>query len=293
MSREREKEEKIFQAIGDLPEDMVADAVNYRLTERKPRYIEKWILAGKGFACAACAALVIFWAVPWAYNNYGGGNQTKTEEFSAEKQESESGSISNEKTYDYALDEMKTEEVYLCSEADNMQESMKIGKEVDRKETKSAKDSQEKAVTGEVKKLTDGKTVRLNVKSVPYEESSEGNITILPLRIGKKDDGVTYTIHSEALNCTVFSVTGSEQERKGEAGDAECMGGDRIELNTFERSEPGWAKSPVPEWDKKKINIIDIIDFTGEKEGEKYDFGRIVIGKKGGNYYGMYQKRKG
>ncbi|HBI59854.1 MAG TPA: hypothetical protein DDY31_01365 [Lachnospiraceae bacterium] len=72
--------------------------------------------------------------------------------------------------------------------------------------------------------------------------------------------------------------------------DVGCIGGDRLELNTFDRSEVCWAENPAPEWDGKDIRIIDIIHITGEKEGELYEFGRIVIGKKGENYYGVFQK---
>ncbi|MCI8564462.1 MAG: hypothetical protein HFH69_13305 [Lachnospiraceae bacterium] len=292
MSREREKEEKILQAIGDLPEDMVADAANYWLSEKKPWYIEKWLLAGKGFACAACAALVIFWVVPWAYRNYGGGNQMKTEQLLSEKKES--GSVSNEESeFDCAADENKIGEIYLWSEAGNTMENTDTEKNVDRKKASGEKSKQEKDSTRKDKKIKEGKTVRLNVKSVPDGNLSGGNISVLPFRVGKKDDGITYTIRPEILKCSVFSVTGSVQDRKGDAKAVDCMGGDRIELNTLEQCEPGWERNPVPEWDGKKIIIVDIVHFTGEKEGEKYDFGRIVIGKKGGNYYGVYQKRNG
>ena len=151
MSQKREKEEKIFEAIGDLPEDMVADAANYWLSEKKPWYIEKWLLAGKGFACAVCAALVIFWVVPWAYKNYGGGNQMKTEQLLSEKKES--GSVSNEESeFDCAADENIIGEIYLWSEAGNTLENADTEKNVDRKKASGEKSKQEKDSTRKDKK---------------------------------------------------------------------------------------------------------------------------------------------
>ena len=52
---DKEREEKILRAIGDLPEDMVAQAAEYRRPKHRLAGFSVW----KGLAMAACAAIVI------------------------------------------------------------------------------------------------------------------------------------------------------------------------------------------------------------------------------------------
>lgn len=284
MSREKEKEEKLFRAIGDLPEDMIADAANYQLPEKKARNIGKLVQIGKGFACAACAAVIIFGLVPWVYDMSHGGKQTKTEKVAVEDQKS-GAAFGNA-----AIEERKEGTLYLWTEPGKAAADMEMDQAEERKEKGSKESGQKKEPS--VKRMKAGKTVRLYTRDVSSEKESGGSKEILLLRIGKSGDGIKYTIRSEISNCSVFSVTSADGEvtEQADATDAGCIGGDRLELNTFDRSEVCWAENPAPEWDGKDIRIIDIIHITGEKEGELYDFGRIVIGKKGENYYGLFQK---
>ena len=284
MSREKEKEEKLFRAIGDLPEDMVADAANYQLPEKKAGNFGKLVQIGKGFACAACAAVIIFGLVPWIYDMFRGGDQAKTEKVAVEEQKSgvAFGSV--------ATEERKEGTLYLWTEPGKVAVNMEMDQAGERKEKGSKESGQKKEPSA--KRMKAGKTVRLYARDVFSEKESEGSKEVLLLRIGKSGDGIKYTIRSEISNCNVFSVTSADGEvtEQADVTDVGCIGGDRLELNTFDRSEVCWAENPAPEWDGKDIRIIDIIHITGEKEGELYEFGRIVIGKKGENYYGVFQK---
>lgn len=284
MSREKEKEEKLFRAIGDLPEDMIADAANYQLPEKKAGNFGKLVQIGKGFACAACAAVIIFGLVPWIYDMFRGGDQAKTEKVAVEEQKSgvAFGSV--------ATEERKEGTLYLWTEPGKVAVNMEMDQAGERKEKGSKESGQKKEPSA--KRMKAGKTVRLYARDVFSEKESEGSKEVLLLRIGKLDDGIKYTIRSEISNCNVFSVTSADGEvtEQADVTDVGCIGGDRLELNTFDRSEVCWAENPAPEWDGKDIRIIDIIHITGEKEGELYEFGRIVIGKKGENYYGVFQK---
>lgn len=284
MSREKEKEEKLFRAIGDLPEDMVADAANYQLPEKKAGNFGKLVQIGKGFACAACAAVIIFGLVPWIYDMFRGGDQAKTEKVAVEEQKSgvAFGSV--------ATEERKEGTLYLWTEPGKVAVNMEMDQAGERKEKGSKESGQKKEPSA--KRMKAGKTVRLYARDVFSEKESEGSKEVLLLRIGKLDDGIKYTIRSEISNCNVFSVISADGEvtEQADVTDVGCIGGDRLELNTFDRSEVCWAENPAPEWDGKDIRIIDIIHITGEKEGELYEFGRIVIGKKGENYYGVFQK---
>lgn len=284
MSREKEKEEKLFRAIGDLPEDMIADAANYQLPEKKAGNFGKLVQIGKGFACAACAAVIIFGLVPWIYDMFRGGDQAKTEKVAVEEQKSgvAFGSV--------ATEERKEGTLYLWTEPGKVAVNMEMDQAGERKEKGSKESGQKKEPSA--KRMKAGKTVRLYARDVFSEKESEGSKEVLLLRIGKLDDGIKYTIRSEISNCNVFSVISADGEvtEQADVTDVGCIGGDRLELNTFDRSEVCWAENPAPEWDGKDIRIIDIIHITGEKEGELYEFGRIVIGKKGENYYGVFQK---
>lgn len=284
MSREKEKEEKLFRAIGDLPEDMVADAANYQLPEKKAGNFGKLVQIGKGFACAACAAVIIFGLVPWIYDMFRGGDQAKTEKVAVEEQKSGAafGSV--------ATEERKEGTLYLWTEPGKVAVNMEMDQAGERKEKGSKESGQKKEPSA--KRMKAGKTVRLYARDVFSEKESEGSKEVLLLRIGKSGDGIKYTIRSEISNCNVFSVISADGEvtEQADVTDVGCIGGDRLELNTFDRSEVCWAENPAPEWDGKDIRIIDIIHITGEKEGELYEFGRIVIGKKGENYYGVFQK---
>lgn len=284
MSREKEKEEKLFRAIGDLPEDMIADAANYQLPEKKAGNFGKLVQIGKGFACAACAAVIIFGLVPWIYDMFRGGDQAKTEKVAVEEQKSGAafGSV--------ATEERKEGTLYLWTEPGKVAVNMEMDQAGERKEKGSKESGQKKEPSA--KRMKAGKTVRLYARDVFSEKESEGSKEVLLLRIGKSGDGIKYTIRSEISNCNVFSITSADGEvtEQADVTDVGCIGGDRLELNTFDRSEVCWAENPAPEWDGKDIRIIDIIHITGEKEGELYEFGRIVIGKKGENYYGVFQK---
>lgn len=284
MSREKEKEEKLFRAIGDLPEDMIADAANYQLPEKKAGNFGKLVQIGKGFACAACAAVIIFGLVPWIYDMFRGGDQAKTEKVAVEEQKSGAafGSV--------ATEERKEGTLYLWTEPGKVAVNMEMDQAGERKEKGSKESGQKKEPSA--KRMKAGKTVRLYARDVFSEKESEGSKEVLLLRIGKSGDGIKYTIRSEISNCNVFSVISADGEvtEQADVTDVGCIGGDRLELNTFDRSEVCWAENPAPEWDGKDIRIIDIIHITGEKEGELYEFGRIVIGKKGENYYGVFQK---
>jgi len=294
MSREKEKEEKIFRAIGDLPEDMIADAANYRLPEKKTGYFEKLVLVGRGFACAACAALIIFGLVPWIYDIYRGDSRTKTESIAIEEQKS-GASAGTEYGTDKSVDfdtsgtgEKKEGRLYLWSgvagEISNV-EKYQVEDSAGKKTAMSGE--KEKSVAKEIK---EGKTVRLYVMDLSVEGISETSKKVLSFKIGKEGDGITYTIRSATKNCNIASVTSGGETKQVDEVSVDCIGGDSITLNTFERAEASWVENPAPEWDGRDINILDVISITGEKEGEIYDFGKIVIGKKGEDYYGLQKK---
>jgi len=60
---EREKEEKLLHAIGELPEDMVAEAETYQLKKGRERGRKTWFYPTGKFAAAACTILLAVGAV--------------------------------------------------------------------------------------------------------------------------------------------------------------------------------------------------------------------------------------
>lgn len=100
-----------------------------------------------------------------------------------------------------------------------------------------------------------------------------------------------YSLRSQASNCKIVSITNGEQREFINLSDAEFAAGDVVELDTRQTAMTEWIPGIVPEWEKKNIGILDILDISGyRKDGEECGLGRIVIGKQGEVYYGIYQE---
>ncbi|HBI59855.1 MAG TPA: hypothetical protein DDY31_01370, partial [Lachnospiraceae bacterium] len=153
-----------------------ADAANYQLPEKKAGNFGKLVQIGKGFACAACAAVIIFGLVPWIYDMFRGGDQAKTEKVAVEEQKSGAafGSV--------ATEERKEGTLYLWTEPGKVAVNMEMDQAGERKEKGSKESGQKKEPSA--KRMKAGKTVRLYARDVFSEKESEGSKEVLLLRIG-------------------------------------------------------------------------------------------------------------
>lgn len=299
------KEEKLLKAIGDLPEDMIAEAANYQCPKRGTGRQRKWYQSGKGLAFAACISLAVLGAAPWFYNIYiSGSEQTRTERELVEEQGSSTATNELPSTGKQGEGEKKEKsqtsdiqkesdstEIMLEDKAAKGEGKTKRGIQlwanVEPESSKKTKGREKEYVK---KKMKAGKTMQLQVKETEGDEGED--ILVVSFMIGETGDDIKYTLHSELSNCRIVSVTSEGLTKLSDLQTADCMGGDEIELNTFQRAMASWAVNPVPEWSGAGIDVLDIITITGGKEDEEYKFGRIAIGKKGEEYYGVYQREE-
>lgn len=301
------REEKLFKAIGDLSEDMIAEAANYQCPKKGTDRFGKWYRAGKGLAFAACLFFVIL-AAPRLYNAYISGNEqtriageliaeqrsgtTSGEVSLIEKQEAgekngeaEAGDteIEGDSTENMVEDKIETE-------AGGIKKEIQLWADTKEREGSKAKKEGKKEAGKKYgkTKMEAGKTLHLQVK----EAKGIGGeaISVVSLTIGETGDDIKYTLDSELSNCRIMSVANIASTKRMDAKTADCTGGDEIELNTSQKAMASWETHPVPEWSGTDINVLDIVTITGEIGDEEYEFGRIVFGKKGEEYYGVYQK---
>lgn len=315
---DKEREEKLLSAIGNLPEDMIVQAAGYR----RPSHRRVWNLLGKGLVVAACAALVVFGGtkgISYVQNcvDEEKGVQIEKETViekassSVQQQESSMGmekrsggvdSAEKEGMEDKDTDSSKkgavsAPEIQLWTVGAAVSDSEK------EQGSQSNKTKQSGYIDGAMSKilLEEGKTVALQTTQTEGSEGEE--LSVITVHFAETVNDVTYSLRSQLSNCKIVTITHNGLTKYVNQANAECVGGDAVELDTRLSSLASWADSIVPEW--KDIVVMDIVDITGKEEsGEEFEMGRLVIGRQfdeeqlrkqssqeGERYYGIYQNK--
>lgn len=317
-SGDKEREEKLFNAIGDLPEEMIAQAARYK----RPKSRSVLHVLERGLAVAVCAALVILGVKGGSFiknhlrdntsvqvkqqsvtENAGSavqGEESSEQTESTDENKIKKGNAESEKDEkgNYKKGVEYTPEIQVWTAgmiasgdgvglADSSANAKKEGGEVEDTDRFKASDTL----------MEEGKTILL--ETVQAEESGGEEISVITVRFDETEQDLTYLLHSQASNCKIVSVTHEGVTKLLNLPDAECAGGDVVELDTRQYALASWAYDIVPEWEE--IDVIDIVDITGKEEsGEEFGLGRIVIGKQsagqpakgeGEQFYGIYQKK--
>lgn len=308
-----EREEKLFHAIGNLPEDMIAQAAEYKRTKKGIMDFPIW----KGLAVAACVVLVLWGgtkisSVVQRQTIYRVGEHT--EKMTADPSD---GSISQKEIYSGAregLSEEETKDKKMTGSAldgamsgrkeisvwamgavisgEMTEDSTKSSAQNESSSQKRNKDSAKNNINSARILLEEGKTIALQTK-----EERGNDAPVITFCFGQAGEDVTYSLHSQASNCRIVTVTHDEQSKYVNSQDAECASGDTVTFDTKQRATAGWEYNIVPDWTDMGIDIIDIINLCEKEGGEEYKIGKIVIGKQkeeegeGKRYYGVFQSK--
>lgn len=288
MKKEFDREEKLLEAIGGLPEDMVAQAAEYKgedeamqtakreRKEQKPKKqgFRSWSYLERGLAIAACVALVLLGSVRGIplIQKYAAGDKTTPIQ---------------EDIRQSAAQRAPVVHVWGFTEAEGKNtEDNKKGSETEEELTRI---------------LIWQKTVRLALQQEIGEDGTE--LPVLTFEFAKLEDmelpeGVEaaeslpekeeYFLRSEF--CNIAAVVSDGQTRIVNGKQAECRDGDTVKMDMREVSSPSLSYPPVAKWVKRNIDVRDIIHISlKDEDGEGIGRGRIVIGQKGENYYAVYQ----
>ncbi|MCI8377400.1 MAG: hypothetical protein HFH72_02640 [Lachnospiraceae bacterium] len=308
---DKEREEKILRAIGDLPEDMVAQAAEYRRPKHRLAGFSVW----KGLAMAACAAIVLLGGAravsvmqkqpdgnikDRAYQPSEGNYSDNTQEnYGGDKDNTENGMLQQSGGEDGDVSDSSaakgTGEIKLWAAAS--MESGKLdsdgSKDVKKQGNRGSEETEEK--NGVQVLMEEGETIALKTKKM---KSAEGEkISVITFHFGQPEDDVVYSLHSQTSNCRIVTVAHNGLQKYVNLPNGECASGDAVAFEARHVALVDWEYNLVPEWqDKENLCIIDVIDIYEKGEGseEKNRLGRIVIGKQTDEeerYYGIYQSK--
>jgi len=307
---DKEREEKILRAIGDLPEDMVAQAAEYRRPKHRLAGFSVW----KGLAMAACAAIVLLGGAravsvmqkqpdgnikDRAYQPSEGNYSDNTQEnYGGDKDNTENGMLQQSCGEDGDVSDSSvakgTGEIKLWAAAS--MESGKLdsagSKDVKKQGNRGSEETEEK--NGVQVLMEEGETIALKTKKM---KSAEGEkISVITFHFGQPEDDVVYSLHSQTSNCRIVTVAHNGLQKYVNLPDGECASGDAVAFEARQVASVDWEYNLVPEWEEKEdLSIIDVIDICEKGEGgEENRLGRIVIGKQTDEeerYYGIYQSK--
>lgn len=319
--RDWEREEKLFHAIGNLPEDMIAQAAEYKRPQSKLFGLPVW----KRFAVAACAALAIFGGAKFisVVQERSGQNVEKSNEMQLAAEESKGAS---QKEADQNETKESNEDVNRLHEDDQIRDgdadivegshavagtaeiklwasgTMASGEITADSEKDTAKQNSQKDSSSELKNegtsdaqilMKEGNTVALQTKDMKGIDGEE--LAVITFQIGQEEDNVSYTLHSQTSNCKIITIAHEGLQKYVNLPNAECASGDVAAFDTRQFASVDWAYDIVPEW-IDTMNVIDIIDICEKGEDDKENkLGRIVIGQQTEGeeqrFYGIYQNK--
>lgn len=299
-SQSRQREERLLEAIGSLPEDMIAKAEQYQ-PERKNAYDRNtgwWKQQGAVWrltAAVICVALVVFGSVRGAswLKGYLGKNGTVANketvvEFATGSKENQ-GSKQIQKTKQLQLwtcieqnvGQKETKKKSDAVQQDNRQKSLSS-------ESRPESDETVKKATVFIRKeIKANKTIQLQEQKVKGKNGKK--IPVVTVQFGRASDKKKFLLRSRAGICNMVLVYQKNKTTTIEKKEVICASGSTIALSVKQTAVVCWAEPVVSDWDKKGIEVLDIIDMK-EAGGEAKTWGRVVIGRKGGKYYGLYQK---
>ena len=312
---DKKREEKLFHAIGNLPEDMVAQAAEYKRTKRSLADIPFW----KGLAVVACAAVVLLGGIRITSvvqrQLQDDANKSKESQFAAnaninDSEKKDSNSIGEDPTKDKpqveaevgekdknALDGSAeavegTAEIKLW--AAGSMASGELGADGSKGSAKQGdRDGVKADDTSDVRiPMEEGETIALKTEEIKGIGGEK--LSVITFRFGQKEDDVTYLLRSQASNCKIVTVAHDGLRKYINLPNAECVSGDTVSFDTRWFAEVDWVYNLVPEW--TETDIMDVIDICEKREdGEEYKLGRIIIGRQkegeGEKYYGVYQNK--
>lgn len=311
--REKAREKVLLDAIGNLPEDMIAKAAEYSAfqkdTEEQGERKEVGDIAfgeegwqekkaGKKYrgmvcrvlAAAACLALVMIAGNKGGelFRQYTDKQNIVSEQKKVEHQNAPSIPESPLKSDG----KEKEQEVKVWAEAaGGTKDKLKTGKkEINHSNNQTEEESIDKDFMKEHRKeLRDGVTRILKTEKVNVGEGEK--IPVINLTFGNENEKATYLLHSQIGK--IISVTENGVTRYVNLSDADCKAGGSAAFDTRKFAEASWAVNPVPEWESKNIEILDIINVSiQEKSGKVREAGKIVIGVKGKKYYGILKREE-
>jgi len=285
------RERVLLDAIGNLPEDMIAKAAEYSIFQKETEQQEKRAgrkyrrMICKGLAAAACLVLVMAGA------NKGGElfrQYADRRSIVSEKRE-----IAHQNAPKVSGDALgnnsreKEPEVKIRTDAAESDKGRKKSGEKD-SSTNSSHAVEESADSsfGRVE-MQEGVTRLLRVEKADGRDGEK--IPVARFTFGDEKEELTYMLHSQV--CKIVSVTEGDVARYINLPDADCKAGGTAELDIRRFAVTCWAENPVPEWENKKIEILDIIDISVQPEnGKEQKIGKLVIGAEGKKYYGIFKK---
>jgi len=309
--RDTEREEKLFHAIGNLPEDMVARAAEYKRPKHRMTVFSVW----KGLALTACAALVLLGSTrlvsvlqKQSDRNVNKSNmfQLSADNHTHDSQE-EAGDAKDAVKDTLPADGEAGEKDTVVPEGTAVGKSAEIklwasgtmayGK-LETNENKSSatqqhgKDANPEETNDAQIAMEEGQTIALKTEKIDGKKGEK--LSVLTFRFGQKEDNATYSLHSRTSNCKIITVSQNGIQKYINLPDAECTSGNTASFGTEWQTIADWTYNFVPEW--TDTNIVDVIDICEKREdGEEYKLGRIVIGRqKEGEetkYYGIYQNK--
>lgn len=313
MRKDREKtgEEILLDAIGNLPEDMIAKAAEYSVFQKEAeeqgkRKEEGDIVFGeeepegrkaghkhrkivcRGLAAAACLALVMI-----AGNKGGELFRQYTDRHSIVSEKKEVGHQNAPRVSGGSLENSskeKEQELKIWAEAveDGKDKSKTKKESINNSSSQTSEESTDDNTAKEGKKeLKEGVTKILQIEEVDSKEGEK--VPVIKLTFGDEGGKLTYSLYSQVSK--IISVTEGGVTKYVNLQDADCKSGGIVEFDTRRFAEVSWAAIPVPEWETKGIEIQNIINISIRQEsGREQEIGKFVIGVKGEKYYGVFKK---
>lgn len=266
-------EEKLLEAIGDLPEDIIASTANPPVPKmgqiiRESFRVARWI-------AMAAAVGVIVWGISRSSINL----QVKK----ADTEMVQNQDISSE----YKQTEQKEKKAlsiwtYTGKEEEPIVKKKKISENDSVSSMYDEADSLDRDVSQGEERMVEGKTIKL--LSQAEEDAS------LVFRVGEEESQDSYYLTVMGV-CKISAIVESNCKREEiNQKQAACKAGDMIyldlsQLDSVEKEE----NLQVSAWKKKEIETIAAmrVELSEEKEENS---GVIYIGKKRGKYYGIYQE---
>lgn len=305
------REEMLLDAIGNLPEDMIAKAAEYSVSQKAEEQGERkegrdsafgegelqekkaghkyWRMVCTGLAAAACLALVMIGG------NKGGElfrQYTERSSIVSEKKEVEhqnAGKASKNSLENQSKEKMPEVKIWAGtaeSEKESKSKTKKDGINNSSSEAVQERTDDDTAKGGK-KELKEGVTRLLQVEEV--DDGNGEKIPVIRLTFGNEGDKYTYSLYAQVSK--IVSVTEDGVTKYVNLPDAACKSGGIAEFDTRRFAEVSWASNPVPEWETKRIEMFDIINISVQLEnGREQEIGKFVIGVKGKKYYGVFKK---
>lgn len=292
--------QKLLDAIGQLPEDMVAEAGDIeafqkRNKSRKHRY------AARIFGSAAVLAAAVLAVVVWRGGILSGGMGEKDVKYDNAQMENsgvqkQGNADSQESAAEgdaeliniWNLQEQKDRD----TENDSKPES-KQSKSIDM-ENSEAQESQYNQDAARQEESPGQKLDRGKVypAAVDIQGKGKDKYVRFTLQLGSDGEGLRYRLEASRLSLEI-SESPEDAKQGGQHGNKKesvtCSAGTQV-VCSFQPSSPAVpGKEPaLPEWQEKGIESVARITVTAEDSLSEKSEGTIVLGCSSGKYYMVF-----